>query len=124
MEETSRSREGTPPPQGPYSLSTAWRDLVFVSGLVAVRGDGSKVEGDVREETMVVLRNLERVLRERGSGLDKVLRVDVLLVDLEHLQAFNEVYEEFFSPPYPARTVAGVSLPGSFRVEVSAVAHT
>jgi enamine deaminase RidA (YjgF/YER057c/UK114 family) len=49
--------------------------------------------------------------------------VHVYLKDIGELAAFNEVYEEIVPRPYPARSVAGVDLPGGFRVELSAVAH-
>ncbi|WP_287154228.1 RidA family protein [Candidatus Solincola tengchongensis] len=114
---------GLPTPKGPYSLSVTWENLVFVSGLLAVRSDGHEVKGDVREEAMVVLRNLETVLREAGSGLDRLLMVHVYLKEIAELPAFNEVYEEIVPRPYPARSVAGVDLPGGFRVELAAVAH-
>lgn len=112
-----------PPAKGPYSPAVAWNGLVFVSGLLAVKEDGSGMKGDVREEAMVVLRNLERILRSAGSGLGMVLAVTVFLADVEELPAFNEVYEEFFQPPYPARSAVGVSLPGDHRVELAAVAY-
>jgi 2-iminobutanoate/2-iminopropanoate deaminase len=115
--------EDLPRPQGPYSPAMVRGDLVFVSGLVAVRPNGSRVAGDVREEALVVLRNLKNVLEEAGSSLDQVLQVTVYLRDMDDLPAFNEVYEEFFSPPYPARSVAGVEVPGGFLLEVSAVAY-
>ncbi len=111
-----------PASRGPYSPAVAWGGLLFVSGLLAVKEDGVAVEGDVREEAMVVLRNLERILQAAGSGMDKVLAVTVFLADAGELSAFNEVYEEFFQPPYPARSAVGVSLPGEFRVELAAVA--
>lgn len=120
--EPGRRSGDMPIPRGPYSLYVARESLVFVSGLLAVKGNGEEVTGDVREETMVVLRNLGQVLRQAGSGLDRVLMVTVFLRDIGELAAFNEVYEEFFRPPFPARCVAGVELPGGFRVEVSAVA--
>jgi 2-iminobutanoate/2-iminopropanoate deaminase len=122
----SDSREenrALPPPRGPYSPFLAWEKLVFVSGLLAVKSDGHEVKGDIREEAMVVLRNLEAALWEAGSGLDKLLVVHVYLKDIGELPAFNEVYEEIIPRPFPARSVAGVDLPGGFRVELSAVAH-
>jgi 2-iminobutanoate/2-iminopropanoate deaminase len=112
-----------PPARGPYSPAIIWENLVFVSGLLALDPKGSKVTGGIREESMVVLRNLKSVLEAAGSGLDKVLSATVFLADIADLAAFNEVYEEFFEPPYPVRAVAGVSLPTGFGVEVSAVAH-
>lgn len=114
---------GIPSPKGPYSLTVIWENLVFVSGLLAVRSDGHEVKGDVREEAMVVLRNLEAVLRQAGSGLDRLLTVYVYLKEIAELPAFNEVYEEIVPRPYPARSVAGADLPGGFRVELAAVAH-
>ncbi|MBC7231021.1 MAG: RidA family protein [Actinobacteria bacterium] len=115
--------EGIPVPKGPYSPAVVWERLVFVSGLLAVNPDGREVAGDVREEALVVLRNLKRLLEEAGSGLDRVLAVNVYLADIEDLFAFNEVYEEFFRPPYPSRSAVGVSLLGGFRLELSAVAY-
>ncbi len=115
--------EGVPLPRGPYSPAVTWDKLVFVSGLLAINPDGREVAGDVREEAMVVLRNLKRILEEAGSGMERVLSVGVYLADIGDLPAFNEVYEEFFRPPYPARTAIGVSLLGGFRVELSAVAY-
>ncbi len=112
-----------PAPRGPYSLYRVWENMVFISGLLPVRDDGHEVRGDVREEAMVVLRNLEAVLREAGSGLDRLLMVHVYLADIGELPAFNEVYEEIVPRPFPARSVAGADLPGGFRVELSAVAR-
>lgn len=114
--------EGISVPRGPYSPAVVWGDMVFVSGLLAVNPDGKEVAGDVREEAMVVLRNLRRLLENAGSGLDKVLAVTIYLGDIKDLPAFNEVYEEFFTPPYPSRSAVGVSLLGRFQVELSAVA--
>jgi len=114
--------EGMPVPRGPYSPAVIWGDLIFVSGLLAVIPDGKEIAGDIREEAMVVLRNLKRLLEAAGSGLDKVLAVTVYLGDIKDLPAFNEVYEEFFKPPYPSRSAVGVSLPGKFQVELSAIA--
>lgn len=115
--------EGLPKPQGPYSPAIAWGDMVFVSGMLAVKPDGSKVTGDVQEEALVVLRNLKAVLEEAGSSMEKVLSVTVYLSDLGNLSTFNEVYEEFFTVPYPARSVIGACIPGGFSLEVSAVAY-
>lgn len=119
---TAFSGEGLPRARGPYSPVVSWNGLVFVSGLLAIKEEGGEVAGDVREEAMVVLRNLERALRAAGSGLDKVLAVTVFLADIGEVPAFNEVYEEFFRPPYPARSAVGAVLPGKFRVELAAVA--
>lgn len=114
--------DGVPVPRGPYSPAVVRGDMVFVSGLLAVKADGVAVSGDVREEAMIVLRNLERLLEAAGSGLDRVLSVTVYLDDIDELAAFNDVYDEFFKPPYPSRSAVGVSLKKPFQVQVSAIA--
>jgi len=114
--------DGVSVPRGPYSPALVWRDLVFVSGLLAVKTDGVAVSGDIREEAMIVLRNLKSLLQAAGSSLDKVLSVVVYLADIKDLAAFNEVYEEYFHPPYPSRSAVGVSLLRPFQVQLSAVA--
>jgi 2-iminobutanoate/2-iminopropanoate deaminase len=114
--------EDMPVPGGPYSPAVVWGGMIYVSGLLAVNPDGKEVAGDIREETMVILRNLKKLLEAAGSGLEKVLAVTVYIRDINDLSAFNEVYEEFFAPPYPSRSAAGVSLPGRFQVELSALA--
>jgi 2-iminobutanoate/2-iminopropanoate deaminase len=112
-----------PVPRGPYSPAVVWGDLVFVSGLLAVRPDGAEVSGDIREEAMIILRNLKRLLEVAGSGLENVLSVTVYLDDISDLPAFNEVYEEYFKPPFPSRSAVGVSLLEPFQVQLSAVAY-
>ena len=87
-----------------------------------MREDGGVVTGDVREQSMVVLRNLGNVLKAAGSRLENVLSVTVFLTDIGDIPAFNEVYEEFFTEPYPSRSAAGVALPGGFKLELAAVA--
>lgn len=114
--------EGVYVSRGPYSPAVVWKDLVFVSGLLAVKPDGTAVSGDVREEAMVVLRNLEGLLAAAGSAMDRVISITVHLGDIGDFMAFNEVYEEFFKPPYPARSAMGVSLPEPFQVLLSAIA--
>ena len=111
-----------PPSRGPYSPAVVWENMVFVSGLLAARPDGNEVIWGIREETMVILRNLKNILEAAGSELEKVLLVTVYLADIVDLPAFNEVYEEFFKPPYPARSAAAISLPAGFQVELSAIA--
>lgn len=114
--------DGLPVPRGPYSPAVVKGDLVFVSGLLALKPDGTMVSGDIREEAMIVLRNLESLLAACGSGLDRVISVTVYLGDITDLAAFNEVYEEFFKPPYPSRSAVGVSLLRPFQIQLSAIA--
>jgi len=112
----------TPPPTGPYSPAVRAGDLLFVSGQVPRDPHtGALLGGDVTAQARGTLENLRRVLAAAGAGVDDVVSVTVYLADENDWGAFNAVYREVFSPPYPTRTVVGARLRGVL-VEVNAVA--
>lgn len=109
---------------GPYSQATAWSDLVFTAGQIAL--DPATMEvipGGVAEQTERVLQNLKAVLEASGSGLDRVLKTTVFLADMADFAAMNEIYAQHFGSHRPARsTVAAAGLPRGVRVEIECVA--
>ncbi|WP_038056062.1 RidA family protein [Thermus amyloliquefaciens] len=108
---------------GPYSQAVRAGGLVFVSGQIPLRPDGTLAEGDIRAQTEQVMENLKAILEAAGSSLARVVQTTCFLADLEDFPLFNEVYAGYFSPPYPARaTVAVKALPKGVRVEVACVA--
>jgi 2-iminobutanoate/2-iminopropanoate deaminase len=111
-----------PTPKGAYSPGARLGDLLFVSGQVPrdVR-TGELLGDDIRAQSRGVLANVRRVLEASGSSLDDVVAVTAYLANVDDWGAFNEVYRETFSPPYPTRTVVGAQLRGIL-VEVNAVA--
>ena len=110
------------PPAGPYSPAVRAGDLLFVSGQVPRDPRTGAVEGgDVTAQARRTLANLRLALEAAGATVDDVVSVTVYLADENDWGAFNEVYRETFSPPYPSRTVVGARLRGVL-VEVSAVA--
>jgi 2-iminobutanoate/2-iminopropanoate deaminase len=115
--------EGVAWPQAPYSPVVADGDLVYTAGQVGFDEEGELVPGGTEAQTRRALENLTACLRAAGADTGDVLKVNAYLADLGEFPAFNEVYREFFSEPYPARTTVGVSLPGEIRVEIEAVAR-
>jgi len=108
---------------GPYSQAIRAGGLVFVSGQIPLTPEGVLVEGTIAEQARQALANLRAVLEAAGSGLDRVVQVTAYLTDIAGFEAFNKVYAEFFTEPYPARAVVGVAeLPKGVKVEVAAVA--
>ncbi|MDX6578727.1 MAG: 2-iminobutanoate/2-iminopropanoate deaminase [Gaiellales bacterium] len=118
--------EKAPAPLGgaPYSQAIISGDLVFASGQVPLDpATGALVDGGVSEQTEQVLRNVQFVLEEAGSGLDRVLKTTVFLTDLASFGAMNEVYARHFTAPYPARSTIEVSaLPAGAAVEIECTA--
>ena len=115
---------GAAPPGGHYSPAVAWRDLVFVSGQLPVRPDGSPIaDRPFEEQARQALDNLFAALAAAGSSPDRVLRVTVYVVGIEHWPTFNRLYAEGFGDAKPARAVVPVpELHHGCLVEVEAVA--
>jgi 2-iminobutanoate/2-iminopropanoate deaminase len=114
---------------GPYSQATSLNisngNILFVSGqLPIIPETGKMIVGDISEMTHQVIDNLETILKEGGSNLACVLRVDVFLKDLNDFAIFNESYAlRFLGPNYPARqTVQVEKLPLDSPIEISCIA--
>ncbi len=126
-----------PKPVGAYPHARRVGELLFVSGMGprdpatnAVPGGpvrdatGASLPYDVRAQTRAVIDNLRRVLKAAGSRLEKVVDVQVFLIDMDRdFAAFNEVYNELLGPIGPTRTTVAVSaLPTPIAVELKVIA--
>ncbi len=116
--------ESAPKAIGPYSQAIRTRDLLFLSGQVALDpASGQMIVGDVREQTERVLKNLQEVLEAADSALERVVKTTVYLKDMNDFAAMNEVYGRFFTADPPARSTVEVArLPRDARVEIDAIA--
>jgi 2-iminobutanoate/2-iminopropanoate deaminase len=123
MANTTIRAEGAPRALGPYSHGVRTGDFVFTSGQVGLDpATGTLVPGGIEAETRRTFQNLRAVLEAGGSGLDRVVKTSVYLVDLDEFAAMNAVYATFFPGDKPARTTVQVSrLPAGARVEIDAV---
>lgn len=109
---------------GPYSQAVRVGDLVFTAGQVALRPDGTFVDGSVAEQTDQVMRNLAAVLAAAGTGFEHVVKATCFLTDMSTFDEFNRVYGRYFPSEPPARsTVAVAALPRGAAVEVELVAR-
>jgi 2-iminobutanoate/2-iminopropanoate deaminase len=110
-----------PTPGGPYSHAVSAAGLVFLSGQRPQSPTDGEIPAGLVAQARQVLANLSGVLRTCGCTLADVVKVQVHLADLRDFDAFNEVYREYFQPPYPARTTVGSALRGII-VEIDVVA--
>ena len=112
------------PSVGPYSAAVGVGDFVFVSGQIALDPDG-KIHGYTpKDQTQKALENLTATLAAAGLTLADVVKTTIFLKDMDEFGAVNEIYGEFFSEPYPARSTVEVArLPKDLHVEIEAVAY-
>jgi 2-iminobutanoate/2-iminopropanoate deaminase len=117
--------DSAPAAIGPYSQATVHDGVVYCSGQIGiVPGTGEFVGDDVESQTKQVMKNLEAVLEEAGSGFDKVLKCSIFLADMDDFSVVNELYGKHFPENPPAReTVAVKTLPKNCRVEVGCIAY-
>jgi len=109
----------------PYSDVVVDGDTLYLSGLVSEDMDtGELVAGDMTTETRQVLNNLERILKQYGSDMGHVLRVDVLLSDFSLRNEMNAEYIKHFpQEKIPARVCyGGVDLAAGCKIEIVAIA--
>lgn len=109
---------------GPYSQAVEANGFVFASGQLGINpATGEFVEGDVQAQTRQALTNARAIMNEAGLDLNKVIKTTVFLSDMANFAAMNEIYAEFFSEPYPARSAVAVkTLPKNALVEVECIA--
>ncbi len=109
---------------GPYSpvLRVTGGTLVAISGQGPIDPDGRIVGETFQEQAHYTLGNCRRRLDEGGATLRDVFKVTVYLADLNDWAAFNEVYRQYFIPPYPVRTAIQAELLGGIKVEIEMLA--
>ena len=108
---------------GPYSQGMIVENLFFSSGQIPLTASGEMVNGDVKEQTHQVFRNLQAVLKEAGATLDTVIKATVFIKSMNDFGPINEVYGEYFSAHKPARSCVEVArLPKDALVEIEVIA--
>ncbi len=93
----------------PFSQAVKAGGVLYVSGnLGTAPGKMALVPGGIEAESKQMMENIAQVLKEAGSGFDKVVKCVVYLADMAEWAAFNKVYVSYFKPGhFPARTAIG-----------------
>ena len=113
---------------GPYSQGIRTGNLVFTAGQGPLDpATGSIVAGGIKEQTTRTFENLRAILEAAGSSLNRVVKANVYLKDLNDFAAMNAVYASYFegvSEGLPARTTVEVArLPRDILVEIEMIAE-
>lgn len=124
-----------PKPVGPYPHARKVGELLFLSGVGPRQAGSEEIPGvtkdsdgkfhhDIKLQTKAVIENIQAILEDSGSSLEKVVDVQVFLTNMkEHFADFNKVYGETFAAIGPTRTTIEVSsLPTPIAVEFKVIA--
>lgn len=117
--------EGQAEPISHFTDAVRAGELLYVSGIVAVDGDGSLVGGDdVVAQTRQVFENMRAVLTAAGCGFADVVKVTIFLTDVDDRPLINPVRQQVFGAKRPASTLVEVprlAVDGA-KVEIECVA--
>lgn len=105
---------------GPYSPAVKLGDFVFLSGQIPLDPYTQELVGDdVTLQTHQVMRNIGALLEEMGLDYCHVVKTTIFVQNMSDFQAINEVYSQYFTAPYPARsTIEVAKLPKNALVEI------
>jgi reactive intermediate/imine deaminase len=108
---------------GTYSQAVKVGQTTYLSGQIPLIPDTMVlVEGDIEAEVHQAFTNLAAVCEAAGGSLNHLAKVNIFLTDLSHFPVVNQLMEEFFETPFPARAAIGVAeLPKGARVEVDGI---
>lgn len=112
------------PPQGHYSMGVRHGGLLYVSGQLGARPDGTHTSHlPFEDQARQAMENLFGVLAAAGLGPENLVKVTAYIVDVANWPAFNGVYAEMMGASRPARCVVPVpELHYGYKVEVEAIA--
>lgn len=115
--------EKAPAAIGPYSQAIKAGNTVYLSGQIPLDPATMElVSEDFEAQARQVFTNLKAVCEEAAGSLGEIVKLNLYLVDLGNFAVVNQVMEEIFDKPYPARAAVGVkALPKGAQFEAEAV---
>ena len=108
---------------GPYSQAIDAGTFVYTSGQLPIDPVTGQMPAEITGQTKQSLENVSAILEGAGLSMKNVVKTMVFLADMGDFQAMNEVYSQYFSAPYPARSAVAVkTLPKNALVEIEVIA--
>ncbi|KAB8279512.1 Endoribonuclease L-PSP/chorismate mutase-like protein [Aspergillus minisclerotigenes] len=105
-----------------YSQAIKAGGQVWLSGQIPAGAQGNLSKGSTVQKTKAIIQNTEAILKEAGSGLDRVVKVVVYVKDASIITDFASMYDPAF-PHRPARFMVEVSkLPAGVDIQVDFIA--
>ena len=115
--------EKAPKAIGTYSQATKVNGFLFISGQIPLDPKTMELAEGIENQINQVFENVRQILKADGMDFSNVVKLSVLLDDLNHFEKVNEIMASIFSKPYPARAAYEVSkLPKGSSVEIETIA--
>lgn len=111
----------------PFSYAKKVGNILYLSGAIGTEklGGPTLVPGGIEPETRQTMKNIQQILKQNGSSMDRVFKCTVMLADMKEWGAMNKAYVSFFPKGnFPARSAFGTTgLAFNARVEIECMAR-
>ena len=120
---TTVNHADLPTPIGPYSHSTSYGDLIFISGQIGIDPKSNTLKQGIEEQTVQIFENLKVILLNNNSDLNHITKTTIFITDLKNFEVVNKIYGSYFQNHFPARsTIEVVALPKNAAIEIECIA--
>ena len=118
------STDNAPSAIGTYSQAVLINDFLYISGQIALDPKNMKMVEGTDNQIKMVFKNIKEILKEAEMDFSNVIKLTILLDNLENFEKVNEIMSELFEKPYPARAAFEVSkLPKNSSIEIETIAY-
>jgi len=108
---------------GTYSQAIKAGNIVYLSGQIPlIPATMELIQGDFKASVRRVFENIKALVEAADSSLANIVKLTIYLTDMNHFSQINEIMQEYFAEPYPARAVIAVAaLPKNADIEIDAI---
>ena len=108
---------------GPYSQAVEAGGFMFASGQIPIDPATGNIPEGIEAQARQALTNVKNLIEAAGLTLDAVVKTSVFIRNMDDFAKVNEIYAQFFTDRYPARSCVEVSrLPKDVLIEVEVIA--
>ena len=108
---------------GTYSQAIATDSLLFISGQIPLDPKTMNLVDGIKNQIRQTFLNVENILKEENLAFENVIKLTILLDDLDNFELVNKIMTDLFQKPYPARAAYEVSkLPKNSSIEIETIA--
>ena len=120
MKETKTTN--APAAIGPYSQAITAGNTLFTSGQIPIDPATGNIPEGVEAQARQALTNVKNLIVAAGGDIANTIKTTVFIKNMNDFAKINEIYAEFFTEPYPARSCVEVArLPKDVLLEIEAI---
>lgn len=123
MNKTIIKTDLAPEAVGTYSQGVEYNGTYYFSGQIGLDPKTMEMPSGFRPQLDQIMRNIDGLLKSQDLTRANIIKTSIFVTDLANFGEVNEVYTEYFSVPYPARSCLQVpALPKGALVEIEVIA--